>query len=423
MEGVYNMKTKYSIYIILYTFLFVYCPPIMPIYLLHILTLHSAFLLVIHYKKEYPKYIIKTRILHLIVPLIIAMLYLLIVILINESSIMKLYQYILIIIEIPICVLYLCCYFVRHKYSIYDVINIVLIAGAIQGVIATLSFLVPPFKDVLINILTERIHSENASSDIILAMAEHRLNGFASNLTFTTPIVQSLLGIISLYLALNRNYKYILYMPIMLFSALINARSSFVVLIYGLILIILMSAINRKTIQKFMIIGTVIIIATAVLVEFTSNSSDAVFVWISVGFNEIISFMQGESTGYFQIVLDNFIIYPEGLAMIFGTGDIVFGLDIGMGSDIGYINDLWLGGLVFISIVYFTFIAYYFKAYRKADKLVKFIILLLITTFVTLNIKGIVVSNNEFTNISILLSAVFILNKNGNLLTSTKENI
>ena len=111
-----------------------------------------------------------------------------------------------------------------------------------------------------------------------------------------------------------------------------------------------------------------------------------------------------------------FIIFPEGLSVIFGTAATIFGIETGFGSDIGYINDMWLGGLIFMSITYGAFLLYYIEAYKKSDKLITFICLLFLVTFFILNIKGILVSNNEFFNISILLSAVFILNKEIKLL-------
>lgn len=401
---------KYSIYIIIYTFLYVYCPPILPIYFLHILAAYSLFSLIVFHRIKYLKLILDTYMLSYVGLLSLATLYLLCILLSTQNSVLILFQYIYIMIEIPICIVYLCSYFIKHKYTVYDIVNILLIVGTIQGIIAMLSFFIPPFKEVITNYMAKNVISDSLSVDVLFAMSEHRLNGFSSTLTYAMPIVQSLLALISLYLALNKNYRYIFLLPILIFSALINARNSFIVFLYGLILLIIMSKKNTKTTMKISASAIVMIFITPLLMQVISNSSELAFAWISIGFDEIVSFFQGENTGYFDIMMTNFISLPDGLELVFGTGHRIFGLAIG-GSDIGYINDLWLGGVWFASIIYFSFLSYYIKAYKNGDRLVRFIILMFIATFFTMNIKGIIVSNNEFINISVLLSAVFILNK------------
>lgn len=417
------MKLKYSIYIILYTFIFVYMPPVLSFNLIHILTLVSFFSLMSSYKTICIKLIIDTLTRNLIMPMIIAMVYLLCVVLISQNSIVIIYPYLVITIEIPICVIYLCSYFIKHKYDIYDVLNILLIIGLIQGIVATLCFFIPSFKEIIENIVMKNMESDYVNRDIFLNLSKIRLNGLSTSMTFAMPVTQAILGLISLYLALNKNYKYILFMPILVFSAIINARNTFIVLIYGIILIILFNTKKPKTILKFLITVAIIIIVLPLFTLSISNTSQYVSRWISDGFNEISRFLQGDNIGYFEVVSNNFIRFPEGLSLIFGTGKSIFGLALGLGSDIGYINDIWLGGAVFATIIYFAYISYYIRAYKNSEKLIRFIALLFISTFLIINVKGSIVDNNEFINISILLSTVFIINKNSKLFKISDDNM
>ena len=365
----------------------------------------------------------------LIFPLIIAVLYLLCVSLISQFSIVSgyklIYPYLLLIFEIPICVIYLSSYYVKREYDIYDILNVLIIVGVMQAIIAIICFFVPSIKDVVVNNFLAKQFSDYFTQDIIFYLSQLRLNGLSSGMTFTMPVVQALIGMISLYLAINRNLKYLIPVPLLVFSAIINARNAIVVLTYGIILIIIMLTKKKKTQIRLLITAALTVILVLFMMHIMNNQSNLVSQWILDGLNETFSFFQGEKVqvGYYDTLMSNFIIFPEGLSLFFGTGKSIFGLDIGLGSDIGYINDIWLGGLLFISIAYFAFLSYFIKAYNKGDKLIKFIVLLFISTFLIMNIKGTIVSNNGFINISVFLSMVFILNNSSNLSKAYVEKI
>lgn len=414
-----NLNFKYSIYIVVYTFFFLYSPPFLPIYSLHILAVCSCFLL-FFYKNNYLKQIIvNTRILNYLGPLALAMIYLFCVVSFNDTKLKELNPYIALTIEVPICIIYLCSYFKKNRYTIHDILNVVLIAGTIQAIIAMFCFFVPAFKNVIIEILAGRSIFGDIGSNEIEKLAGHRLNGFSSSLTYAMPIIQSLLGMIALYLSFNKNYTYIFFVPLLLFSAVINARTSFVVMLYGIILLVIMSIKGRKALLKFMLTVLAMILIIPFIMQFMSDSFGLISDWISDGFIEIVSFLQGENTGYFEIIFTYFIRFPEGASLLFGTGSTIFGIGFG-GSDIGYVNDVWLGGLFFISIIYPTIMSYYIRIYKINDELVKFISALFFGTFLIGNIKGRIVSTNEFMYLSVLLSAIFILYKNENFFKKDK---
>lgn len=406
------MRKKNNIYVIVFLFLYIYYPPLISINMIHILAALSTFNMVVFYCNDKPiKLIMEIYFKNIIGYMCIAVSYLICILLVSNNELITIYPYLIIIVEIPICVMYICLYFIKNKYDIYDVLNVLLTVGIIQAIIATLCFFIPSVKDIVINVFSKSLNRANQSSELIYYMANVRLNGLSSNLTFTTPVVQTLLGLISIHLALNKNFKYIVFFPILFFSAVINARNSLIVLTYGMMILVFMSVKKPKSILKLIFISIVTIILTPIFVGMIKNSSELVFKWISDGFDEIIKFFQGNNVGYFETVTNYFIRFPEGLQIIFGTGRRIFGLELGLGSDIGYINDLWLGGIIFTSISYITVEKFYIKGHKHQNKLVKFISLLFIFTFLILNIKGTIISNNDFINFSFLLNTIFILDK------------
>jgi hypothetical protein len=383
-------------------------PPILPFNLLHILTIISVFSLIKNSKNPYLKEIFRIIARYIVIPLSLAILYLIIIIWANQTDIFKIYTYLLLAIEVPLCVIYLCWLFEKHSYTSYEVLNILLVVGFIQGIIAILCLFIPTFKDIIVNTMIINSKVDKSIFDSLFEMADYRLNGLAANLTFTTPVLQMVLCIISIHLALTKTNKYIIFMPILLISAIINARSSFIILIYGFILVLLVNS-KAKQITKVLVILLMSIPLYQYISEMIMGKSEFLMKWLGSGLDEIVAFFQGERIGYFAVATTDYIRFPKGWEIVWGTGKDIVGLVRGKGSDIGYINDLWLGGIVFCGIIYLTIINFYMRGIHKDDKSHKLIVYLFIITLLIINIKGSIVSDNEFINASLLLTSHFII--------------
>lgn len=406
------MLKKSKLYIVLYLFCFIYFPPLFSFNLIHVLTVYSFFALLLKYKKKHYSESSKVLKKYYITPFIVIFIYLFFVIVFNNANIFNIYTIIILGFELPICIIYLLSYFIKRDYSVLEIINTLFIVTFLQGAVSIIAFLSPTIKDILINLYINNQTNSYVSTNVLLYMADTRLNGLSSNLTFTTPIIQAMSAIIAIYFSLHINYKYFFISPILIISAIINSRSSLVVLGVGFILL-LMSLTNKKKVLARLITLSILGVVTIVLaVTSASRSSFITFEWISSGYNEIIRFIQGEKIGYFEILFSNFFQWPNGIYLIFGTGNTIFGgRDIF--SDVGYVNDVWLGGILYTVLAYGTFGFFYYNAYRKNNKLVKFVEVLFVSIFVLMNIKGSIISNNDFVNITILLTSIFILNKRG----------
>lgn len=70
--------------------------------------------------------------------------------------------------------------------------------------------------------------------------------------------------------------------------------------------------------------------------------------------------------------MDTMLFFPEGSEMIFGEGHRVYphyGRSKGYNSlDIGYVNDLFMGGLIYTFLLYGTILKFILKkSYKKVD--------------------------------------------------------
>ncbi|WP_336866206.1 hypothetical protein [Peribacillus frigoritolerans] len=404
---------RHNLFIVLIIFLFIYQPPILSVNVLHIIGVFSWMYIILN-NKLVSKVINFNTVLKIYIILIFFWIYLVIVTLFNENSILNTFDFLYWMFEIlPICIM-LCVHFSRKKYSIYDFINILLIVGTIQGVAALSAFFVPSIKDSFVNLLVNYGYSA-------IDLASIRMFGIASNLTFSTPILQSVLASLSIYLAINKRWNYIFFAPLLFFSAIINARTSFIIIAIGLLAIIIASKrLNFNNFIRVAITGVVLVISINFGSSLLEENSTETFDWIVTGYNEIVDlFKEGpnQTEGYFSYINSSErYILPDGFGILFGVGErILKANNYGVRSDIGYVNDIWLGGIFYSIFIYLFLILIIYKIGRSIFidiRLAKFISILLFGTFLFSNIKGYIFTMNNMTNLLFLIFAFLVLKKN-----------
>src|SRR5699024_6579900 len=114
-----------------------------------------------------------------------------------------------------------------------------------------------------------------------------------------------------------------------------------------------------------------------------------VYKWLSTGVEEIIGFFSGNvEEGYFSYLFDE-NNYPLPDNILFGEGNRAL-KGISISSDIGYINDLWLGGLIYLVIMYSLTLYNTIILYKnKYNNFYSFFAVFYLTTVIFINFKGV----------------------------------
>jgi hypothetical protein len=250
-------------------------------------------------------------------------------------------------------------------------------------------------------------------------LASFRLYGFASNLTFTMPIFQMIISVLLIYFAIKGKLLYLLPVPIIFFSGIINARISLVIFVVGILTLFVVLLLRKK---RFFLISSLAFFSLSVIVFILSNKSffidNITFAWIYDGIEEIISFFNGNSdeTYYFSYLLDpiRYVLPSNFIQLIFGVGTRAYSGNLfGLASDLGFINDVWLGGFFYLTLLYMFF---YFIINKIAklfifDKTLQFFLLsFFLIVFFLSNIKGIIFAENDVTTF-IFLFLPFLMKK------------
>jgi uncharacterized membrane protein len=133
-----------------------------------------------------------------------------------------------------------------------------------------------------------------------------------------------------------------------------------------------------------------------------SNSEMALWAtWVSKGTDEVVDYITtGEESGNIAVA-NSMWFAPKGIELIFGTGENVFGRT-NNGSDLGYVVNLYYGGIIFSIALYFAYVFLIMQAAGK-DIVERIVLVSLVVFLLFANIKGNVFRPNEIINGSILL--------------------
>lgn len=260
-------------------------------------------------------------------------------------------------------------------------IRIVLIVGAV-GVLFSLFFIAFPELNYIYKLF---MLQDNASDSFLEGK---RGFGFSSSLTYGYGLVQGAIFAIGLFYIKDHKWFMIL-LPFMIVSALINARTGVVVAVFGLLIYIVNNK-GKMMVPLFVaccILSIVFIYLEDIFVFLDMNPET--YKWITLFFDEVTDVATGKSLSEGRtssVLLGDMFFFPDNLNdWIIGTGQVVFGGEKARNSDIGFINQIFYGGLVYFSIL-MVFVLNVIKGIRKSGH--KLLALFCLVFFLIGNFKG-----------------------------------
>ncbi|AMB97021.1 hypothetical protein [Aerococcus urinaeequi] len=386
------------------TFILIYVPIIFGVNLLHALTIVAMIYLFLHLKKTLE--ILQIRDIFVLVTMIMSLIiYLFFVIRLNRVPLTSITPHIYMLLEvIPVSIMIV---LINRNQSDVKILNVILNVAIVQSLIAFASYLVPNLQQFLVRQLVNQ-----GATEVYLRIADYRMYGFSNFLTFATPALQAIIAFLMMLKIKNKEYKYLLFLPFIIFSSLINARTSVVVLVIGLLMIVLFGLTKglSKIVVSSLLLTIILIFIFSNNIQIAIVSDNPTIQWIVTGLNEIVSFLNGNvESGYFAYVTSaNQYQLPEGAGLLFGEGiRVMFGNSSNFLSDIGYINDIWLGGLIYLVaislIISFLFISGKNASSYLGKEDIKLTSIFLITILIVLNFKGFIFGFNPVINTTLLL--------------------
>lgn len=256
----------------------------------------------------------------------------------------------------------------------------------IQGIIVISMLVIPQLKKVALN-----LYYLGTNENVFISAM--RIFGISGDYTFFTPIFHGMMIIIAIYLVLfEKQKKFLFYIPFLVLSTILNGRTGLLIAVIGILLVslwFLVSKIEKIFITTLLMVTSFLIIYFLIIL--VSKLSPETYNWLISSFNDVKSLLiEGDKVGTIS-VLSSMVIFPEGWGLLLGEGFRLYRNNNGIiHSDIGYINDLFMGGIVYTSILYSTILIYIFRFENKITVITNRILfsLILLMTIVIANYKG-----------------------------------
>jgi len=307
---------------------------------------------------------------------------------------------------LPIIILYF-----FHFLSVKDnLIEDIIITGIIASLFTLLSILSPAIGDFFRFDLLKT----NEFTDLVA----YRTFGLAELLTFTYGITQGVIFCLILFFS-KQNKFFLFFIPLILISILFNARTGFTPVIIALIFY-LINYFNIKLVVNTTILA---VIALFIIPQITfSNEQQRTVEWgldFFYQLNDLFTGSQSSDSNTFDALFGYMVVLPStDLQWLFGTGEYIFAKSHGNDSDVGYIIQLYYGGIFYI-ILLFLIVIWMYKSsriYKKYNKPAFLISLVLILTTIIVNVKGEIFSSNGYLRLCVLIFLFF------NIKTSKSKN-
>lgn len=421
-----NRKNIKKIGLVIYMFLAIFEPPILPVPFIYILGIYTIVFFVLKYKTIIPLSIPKkSGVLSLTKSFSIILFYLLFVNIIdvffiehanltanrfrciNQLVVLTFIQF------LEIWYIFLCSD--ELNYQLSDIFKILTIVGAMQGVCAFIAYNVPSIRRLFVRFGDQTLFN-NAY------FIERRGYGFSMTLIDTFGYGMGLIaGYILLQKWTDKKIGRIIALSLTLFAIFVNARTGIVIFGISVILKVLQGKNKFKQFLKLVIAVPsayyVIYYLLPVILKRGVKSANITIKWVFTDLQELYTALIVGSSSNASLsnasFFSNFGNLPKNIfEFVFGSGHSIYDTTkvLGFRTDVGYINLWWEFGFMGLAIILLIMLTLMMKALRYADDIyIKSIVVLNIISYFIVQFKAILIGYNPgvFINYLVLFAVQY----------------
>lgn len=423
--------------LVVYLFLVIFSPPIIPnLNIIIPVTVYSLISLTFNYKHTLLKVLKNSIIIQFIKIYILCygttffLMYMNIVInkeLFINNFATNIYRMFILTGALLVCIIY---FLVRAEalgYKFNDVIRIFVYSFLLQVGIALLAFFIPSVKSFLLTVMENNTGSDVFYREGLFSYGyTYRYNGFAGTLLDTFGYGMGLAASVIAVIGFYKSKKYLLWALLLLIPSVLNSRTGLLIAAIGFVIAFIFSLFKSTPQKVLKQLGgfLVILLVVGVIFYITAINSPSTVGWILDGFESIFDFLTGQEVRAFstadKLFSDDFWALPEtARGLLFGEGFRLYGMSeiLGIASDVGYINHIWLAGVIGMVLMYIPFL-YLFVSISLSKKypFSNAIAAVLTISYFVMLIKGDIIGYNVgmFVNIFMAFTLTYDYSKNIN---------
>ena len=318
------------------------------------------------------------------------------------GEMVEFYKHVILIIEnyfLPMAIL-----FFAYKNSIHnknEFFKLLLITGCVAAIISTACIVNPAIHDFV------QYQLQVVNTKSFLYQSRMRGFGLCEALTYSLGIIE---GMILGWGFLNiKEYKWILFFsPLFLATIMLNARTGIIVCLFAVISYLLCSGFKYK---RWIIAGLgffAVYLLILLFLNFYGFSEEQMFFIMDFS-NQITEAEEvgiHEQSGAIGALTTRHLVWPEGLDWIFGKGYVIFARAGSKNSDIGFIQQLNYGGLLYFLLLMGFIVAIFQRLWKI--KIPRDVLLFMIIAFAIGNFKGNFIINSGGFRLMILFYYAYI---------------
>ena len=305
-----------------------------------------------------------------------------------------------------------------------ELLDHLLITGLLMAATSVAAFLIPAVKEFFVEKMVAY------GIPYVIKLSCYRYSGLAANLSSTAAYVQSALACIALWRGVRGKPLWLFAFPVLAFSANLNVRTTVYLMIAGIGAVLIGSLFTKdiKQIGKFFLAGGIALAVAYFGLGLIRYVNPMTYEWLSRGIEEVSSFVAGEDVPYTDAYFKelSWMLAPEhfpgGLKLIFGAGTEIMGTIVedkyGVSSDVGFMNDLWRGGILYLAAMSVLYLRTLWKMARSRTvhrETGIFLAVLFLFFFGITNIKGHFFIHSDLTVILWILITALVLNREENV--------
>ncbi len=414
-----KITPKIKLTYVTFIFLFIFAPPIVPkINFVIVLFGYALYKLVTKHRKKVMHVISRSGGSLYIKLMFFSWIYLLVIMFfgylfdaVNISNYLTTwYRFFMIFPIVFVCIFYIIIVSESLGYRYTELLRAIIYAGLLQALITVLMLIFSPFREVLLKIAYINTGDELTQN---LWHLQRRYYAFSHSMLDTFGFGTGLIASVSfMYALITKKSRYFVFSIILLVVPLFNSRTGLVVFLIGMFLSIflLLRQPNVRGITRVIIVASGLSIILYFSYDFLLENFSTTIAWAESGISDFFAFFTGGSgdDSVSVITSSEKWFLPDSFWIFTGTGHNVFEAQGYAHSDVGYVNDIWLAGIVGSIFIYLPITVLFLKALLIADKSQKILLLFLIISFYVANVKTIILNYNVGTS-CILLIVLFMI--------------
>ena len=322
------------------------------------------------------------------------------------------YRFLMIVPVLMVCSLFVCLRARERKFSVFGLAMQFVWATLFQFVLVLGALVIPELKQYFISVIYRNTGDSYLGIPWVMA---RRGFGFTNSFVDSFGFGMGIVGALPLYFVKERRLWILLTVPCLAMVSFVNVRTGIVIGVMGAVIALplLVRAFlelrgSEKGRMALVLLLTFVLFALFACLVWVCNPLTVH--WVLGDFGDLLGldlqlelptqpsqavtvppgiYTDSQTTTAEQLFSDRFWNLPKGFGVLFGTGHTVYGAEGYPHSDVGYVNDLWLGGVIGCVLLYGAFGLLFVRAFRASRRLnLKALILFMAVSMGVFQIKA-----------------------------------